>query len=109
MANKKEKLSIYSLASDISHKTYIHLLLTGNGKCQGPAKCGKNRFCVGFEGKKVYCYGSDVGCLWNDNTCINDADCKKYTVSSPKYTDGYNVFCSNTTGWRIDACACSGT
>ena len=96
----------YPLPSDIGHKTYIYLSLTG--KCQGPTKCGRNHFCVGFEGKKVFCYGSDTRCLWYSNTCSNDADCNKYTINSPKFTNGDNVDCSKLTGWRIDACTCIG-
>ena len=97
-------ISFYFLFS--GHKTYINLSLTG--KCQGPTKCGRNHFCVGFEGKKVFCYGSDTRCLWYSNTCNNDADCNKYTINSPKFTNGDNVDCSKLTGWRIDACTCIG-
>eukprot|EP01047_Picozoa_sp_COSAG01_P021106 COSAG01_NODE_1215_length_11206_cov_8.747096_5_plen_1561_part_00 len=73
-------------------------------------KCGVNRFCVGFEGSQVFCYGASNGCLWNQNDCSTDADCLKYNTStSPKYTDGDSLACPLTlanTGWRTDACNC---
>ena len=74
-------------------------------------KCGSNNFCVGFEGNKVYCYGSSSKCLWSENDCNTDGDCsKKYTTSSLKYTDGDDLGCTDTkpSGWRADACKCPG-
>jgi len=68
-------------------------------------KCGSNKFCLGFEpDHKIYCYGSDGGCLWGQNTCDTDQDCSKYTTSSPKYTDGDTPDCTADLGWRKDAC-----
>ena len=80
-------------------------------KCLGPAyaKCGEHKFCVGFEGNKVYCYGSNNRCLWNSQDCTKDEDCKKYNYGSPKYTDGDDVACPNPSNWRADACKCPGT
>ena len=49
-------------------------------------RCGKNKFCVGFEGNRVYCYGKSDGCLWDSNDCSTDQDCKKYSTQSAKYT-----------------------
>lgn len=55
----------------------------------GPMVCGSNKFCVQLIGNRVYCFGSAVGCLWASNDCTSTATClSKYTVSSPKYTDG---------------------
>ena len=69
-------------------------------------KCGSNKFCLGFESdNKVYCYGSNGGCLWGQNSCNTDQDCNKFTESSPKYTDGDTPDCNNPNlGWRGDAC-----
>lgn len=39
------------------------------GACNGPIRCGKDKFCVGFDGSEVVCYGSATKCLWNENTC----------------------------------------
>lgn len=76
-------------------------------KCVGPIKCGENNFCVGFEGDKVYCYGKpNGGCYWKENDCTTDSDCSKYTIESPKYTDGDALVCPNAGGWREDACKC---
>ena len=68
--------------------------------------CGENKFCLGFEENKVYCYGNNNGCLWGQNTCNTNDDCKKYTKNSLKYTDGDIVTCpANANGWRKDACS----
>lgn len=73
-------------------------------------KCGSNKFCIGFEpDNKVYCYGSSGACLWGQGDCVTDQDCKnKYSSTSPKYTDGTVLSCSNKFSpqdWRIpDAC-----
>ena len=68
-------------------------------------KCGSNHFCLGFEpDHKVYCYGSNAGCLWGQNTCTADKDCSKYSTSSAKYTDGDTPQCGKNMGWRQDAC-----
>lgn len=69
-------------------------------------KCGSNKFCVGFEpDHKVYCYGNKDGCLWGQNSCNTDQDCKQYSTSSAKYTDGDTPECGkNDLGWRGDAC-----
>ena len=76
-------------------------------RCKGPIKCGKNKFCVGFENDRVYCYGSTHACLWNLNDCQTDQDCKKYSSVSPKLTDGDVLSCLTTpSGWRADACTC---
>ena len=76
-------------------------------------KCGVNKFCVGFEANKVYCYGSSSGCLWSKNDCNTDGDCsKKYTTLSLKFTNGDDLSCVDTSvnlrGWRADACKCPG-
>ena len=136
---------------------------TAGQECFGPSKCGANGFCVGFEGTRVYCYGSSSGCKWNSNDCRTDSDCtkyrtdqpllqssialctpstirsnaqsnipssipsstspsipssilsnipsnsrlKRYTTTSPKFTDGDDVTCPGTT-WRASACQCDG-
>jgi hypothetical protein len=72
-------------------------------------KCGRYNFCLGFEpDHKVYCYGSNQGCLWNQNSCNTDQDCtNKYNTSSPKYSNGDVLSCTNIThtDWRLpDAC-----
>ena len=73
-------------------------------------KCGRNKFCVGFEKDRVYCYGASDGCLWNKNDCTSDEDCTKYSTESAKYTDDYSASCSETPptarGWAADACEC---
>jgi hypothetical protein len=112
----------------------------GTGPCQGPIKCasaaslagpaaGGTRFCVGFEGSSVYCYGETGGCMWGSTECTSDVDCeKKYSAVSPKYTDHDVITCPSTAGawteadckgsgaaglpaalrcgWRTDACTC---
>ena len=88
----------------------VHLRFYIVTKCHGPVKCGENRFCVGFEGQKVYCYGATIGCKWNSQDCTEDADCHKYSTNSTKYTDGDDVDCLNpvepSDPWRADACKC---
>jgi hypothetical protein len=86
------------------------------GNLSDSMKCGSNKFCLGYEpDNKVYCYGNLYaqygegyynGCLWNQNTCNTDADCKsKYNITSPKFTDGDQPKCSTPSGWRTpDAC-----
>eukprot|EP00930_Biecheleria_cincta_P067071 TRINITY_DN5344_c0_g2_i1.p1 TRINITY_DN5344_c0_g2~~TRINITY_DN5344_c0_g2_i1.p1 ORF type:complete len:5220 (+),score=634.47 TRINITY_DN5344_c0_g2_i1:1608-17267(+) len=64
--------------------------------------CGRHRFCLGWEGENVYCYGSSGGCKWGQNDCQQDADCAKYGSSSPKYTDADAPGCP-ANGWREDA------
>ena len=80
---------------------------SGTEPCDGPTKCHpENKFCVGYEEDTgfVYCYGLDSGCKWNENDCATDADCSKYTTSSPKYTD--STTCPGSEGWRAAACTC---
>jgi len=83
--------------------------------CPNPysIKCGRNKFCVGFESNhEVYCYGDNNGCKWNSNDCNTDQDCEdKYTTASPKFTNGDQPSCTNITdtnplsNWRTpDAC-----
>ena len=89
--------------------TTVKTLASGDrNKCNGPSKCSSKKICVGFEGKKVYCYGSKQGCLWFSNDCTTDEDCKKYSTSSQlKYTDGEDLDCETTPNkWRADACSC---
>ena len=77
------------------------------GNLSDSLKCGANKFCVGYEpDNKVYCYGSNGGCLWNQNSCNTDTDCRtKYDMLSPKYTDGDQPNCTSPSGWRNpDAC-----
>lgn len=108
----------------------------GTGPCHGPTKCasaaslapGTGRFCVGFEGPSVYCYGKADGCMWGSSECTSDADCAKYSATSPKYTDHDIITCpepagawteadckgsgaaglpaAGLCGWRTDACTC---
>lgn len=66
--------------------------------------CGENKFCLGFEENKVYCYGNNNACLWGQNTCNTNDDCKKYTKNSLKYTNGDIVTCP-ANGWQKDACS----
>jgi hypothetical protein len=88
-------------------------------RCEGPSKCGTNKFCVGFEGLQVFCYGNDHGCLWKSNDCAEDSDCSKYTTNSAKflYSDyeakyysvariGDMLYCPDVEGWAADACSC---
>uniref|UniRef100_A0A6C0DRR7 Uncharacterized protein n=1 Tax=viral metagenome TaxID=1070528 RepID=A0A6C0DRR7_9ZZZZ len=61
-------------------------------------KCTSDKICAGFEPDgKVYCYGDNRGCKWNQNDCNTDADCKAkyYPGLSPKYTDGKQLSCQN--------------
>jgi hypothetical protein len=41
----------------------------GHGQCSS-TQCGSNNFCLGFEDDKVYCYGNDVGCQWQQDPYI---------------------------------------
>ena len=77
-------------------------------KCYGPNYCGINNFCVGFEYDRIFCYGSDQGCLWNSNDCLQHSDCSKYTTSSPKYSSLESSDCirSQLQIWEKDACNC---
>ena len=55
----------------------------------GPLVCGTNNFCVQLIQSSIYCFGSSTGCLWGLNDCASSAACNtKYTMASPKYTDG---------------------
>ena len=90
----------------------VQLLFHLDTKCRGPVKCGGTQggikeICVGFEGNKVYCYGANNGCKWNQQDCKEDDDCKKYTTESDKFTDGWDVDCLKPSGWRASACKCS--
>lgn len=74
-------------------------------------KCSKDKICVGFEpDNRAYCYGSDAACLWGQNSCNTDSDCReKYNIQSPKYDGGGVDYCSpplNTlsTSWPTGAC-----
>ena len=75
-------------------------------------KCGKNRFCVGFEpDNRTYCYGLENGCGWMDGEkCATDDDCfMAFDIQSPKYTDriitcGVDDSVSQDDAWRQDAC-----
>ena len=101
----------YVKTSKLINKNYFGLLsvnvVVNKKRCDGSVKCGSYNFCVGFEGNKVYCYGSQNKCLWRRNDCITDEDCKKYTSSSPKFTDGDDLNCSKKPSrWRRDACTC---
>lgn len=79
-------------------------------------KCGKFGFCGSVDPgavKKIYCYGSPNGCMWGTGDCKNDADCKKYTDSSKKYTDytyNQNAVCSTFTAdsWPGNFCSLLG-
>lgn len=60
-------------------------------------KCTRDKICAGFEPDgKVYCYGDNGGCKWNQNDCNTDADCqaKYYPGLSKKYTDGKQLSCN---------------
>ena len=79
--------------------------------CVATLKCHPEyKFCVGYEEDTghVYCYGWADGCKWDQvtdqNDCATDADCAKYTTSSPKYTD--STTCPGSEGWRAAACEC---
>ena len=77
------------------------------GNLSDSLKCGVNKFCLGYEpDNKVYCYGASGGCLWGQNSCNTDTDCRtKYNMLSPKYTDGDQPDCTGLSGWRNpDAC-----
>ena len=81
----------------------VHLTYGGHNKPDS-LKCGTNKFCVGHEGEKIYCYGKSDGCKWNENDCSTDSDCSKYTTDSLKFTDAAQK-CPNTKiGWMLDAC-----
>ena len=79
---------------------------TNTYKCEGPVRCGKKNFCVGYEKNYVYCYGSSDGCKWGTNDCTEDGHCAKYTSLSPKYTDGAETNCTHAVGWWTDGCTC---
>lgn len=85
------------------------------------SRCGASKFCVAVgNDNKIYCNGSNGGCLWNENTCNEDSDCvstvwgknaneKKNALVAKypnfwkdKYTDG--ATCETATGWAKDAC-----
>ena len=101
----------------VIHRSNLLFLL---GRCISSTKCGSNNFCVGFEVGRVYCYGSTLGCLWGQNDCTSDSDCYKYSLDSPKFTDGDSLVCPSDSsedtefaevnvianGWRADACTC---
>ena len=78
----------------------------------GSSGAPAHKFCVGFEGSEVYCYGSNSGCKWPDaetpDDCATDADCsRKYTTSSPKFTNDDSPKCPDLAAspdWRLDAC-----
>jgi len=78
-------------------------------------KCGSHKFCASAEPntQKVFCYGDRGGCLWGQNSCNTDNDCKKYDASSPKYTD-YTFSASNIcsryprNSWPGEICQLSG-
>lgn len=81
------------------------------GNLQDSLRCNNNKFCVGFEpDNRAYCYGNDSGCLWNQNSCNNDNDCRtNFNITSPKYNGGGVEYCSpplNTlsTSWPTGAC-----
>ena len=67
-------------------------------------------FCVGFVGKKVYCYGSALQkCLWGEKDCERDSDCsKKYSSNSPKFANRHLYDCPLSTfdSWIAYACEC---
>ena len=77
-------------------------------KCFGPTRCGSNNFCVGFEYDRIFCYGSENGCLWNSMDCLQDSDCSKYTTQSLKYSNLEPKICNfdYLKGWERDACTC---
>ena len=74
--------------------------------------CSSHRFCMRIEHGRIYCYGSATKCLWPTpphslGDCLKDADCtRKYTTTSPKYTDGTGPDnqCPHATMWRQEAC-----
>ena len=109
--SSKVQVDIFGYQTVSGVKMKFSYLKTTAKECIGPSKCGKNNVCVGFEDSKVFCYGSSSGCLWGQNDCSTDEQCKqKYSTSSPKYTDGVMV-CEGpgklAEGWRADACTCS--
>ncbi|MAD33197.1 MAG: hypothetical protein CMJ88_05515, partial [Planctomycetes bacterium] len=74
-----------------------------NRKTAATMRCHpSHKFCLAWEGSKVYCYGSTRGCLWGHNSCRHDKDCLKYDSLSPKYTDGDKPPCP-ASGWRAEA------
>ena len=77
-------------------------------KCFGPIRCGSNNFCVGFEYDRIFCYGSENGCLWNSMDWLQDSDCSKYTTQSLKYSSLEPKICDfdYLKGWERDACTC---
>jgi hypothetical protein len=79
-------------------------------------KCGKHNFCGSVDSgpnKKVYCYGSNDGCLWGVRDCKSDDDCKKYNDASKRYTDyiyNQSAVCSTFTAdsWPGNICSLLG-
>ena len=68
-------------------------------------KCGAEGRCVGFEGDKIYCYGSFSTCM--KNTCETDQDCQKYSTNSPKFSSGEPRTCTTpATNHLKAACTC---
>lgn len=83
------------------------------GNLSDSMKCGTNNFCLGIEpDNNLYCYGNQSGCLWNQNTCSSDDDCKSnYNITSTKYKVGGSA-CPTTpisnaeynSSWTIQGC-----
>jgi len=81
------------------------------GNLSDSLKCSSSNICLGFEpDNRAYCYGSTEGCLWGQNSCNTDNDCKNtYNITSPKYNGGGDEYCTaplNTlsSSWPSAAC-----
>ena len=85
----------YTFTSSDGDKPFNTLSDTPPAKVQAPSgsgpniKCGHYKFCGSADpaSKRVYCYGNKDGCLWGQQDCGTDTDCKKYNENSVKYTD----------------------
>ena len=65
------------------------------GNLSDSMKCSVDKICVGFEpDNRVYCYGSNEGCVWGGVQCTTDEQCRSsYNITSPKFNDGGENFC----------------
>ena len=65
------------------------------GNLSDSMKCTVDEICVGFEpDNRVYCYGSDEGCVWGGVQCTTDEQCRSsYNITSPKFNGGGENFC----------------
>lgn len=76
---------------------------------EAPMFCGPHNFCMQRANNRIYCFGSNGGCLWGRNDCSSDDDCKKYNGDSSKFADGWSCSGAPRKHWSISACPSSDT